>query len=182
MSRRASLPGASELFRRTSNPVFGDGAVTPAAPPAPASAPEAESVEATAADTAAPTAETPARAADEQAPAADSDAARKPAASEKPPSTTSGSAGLAKAGAGRRGSGRQKHDAKITVYLSGDELVAMEQARLALRASHDLAVDRGRIVREAVAVLLADFEARGEDSVLVTRLRDGDLDDQEAAN
>nr|WP_253866716.1 cobyrinic acid ac-diamide synthase [Prauserella halophila] len=99
------------------------------------------------------------------------------AASEK-----AGPGGLAKASTKRRGSGRQKHDAKITVYLSGDELVAMEQARLALRASHALAVDRGRIVREAVAVLLADFEARGEDSVLVTRLRDGDLDDQEAAD
>lgn len=189
MSRRASLPGASELFRRTSNPVFGDGAVTPAAPPAPAAAPDAESVETSAADA-------PAGAADETSAAAETAAVTETSAdgaaeeAESPrkqtASTTAakpasaGSAGLAKAG--RRGSGRQKHDAKITVYLSGDELVAMEQARLALRASHDLAVDRGRIVREAVAVLLADFEAGGEDSVLVTRLRDGDLDDQEATN
>nr|WP_221219938.1 cobyrinic acid a,c-diamide synthase [Prauserella isguenensis] len=177
------MPGASELFRRTSNPVFGDGAVTPAGPPAPAAAPDAESVEAPAADV-------PARAADE--PPAEAETAADRTAGEPEPTrkrtasttaakpATSDSGGLAKAG--RRGSGRQKHDAKITVYLSGDELVAMEQARLALRASHDLAVDRGRIVREAVAVLLADFEAGGEDSVLVTRLRDGDLDDQEATN
>ncbi|GAA1212074.1 cobyrinic acid a,c-diamide synthase [Prauserella alba] len=179
MSRRASLPGASELFRRTSNPVFGDGAVTPAGPPAPASAPEAESVEETAADTSArPAGE---QAAEPGADTAGKQAPEKPAAPERSArsaSTTSDSGGLAKAAAARRGSGRQKHDAKITVYLSGDELVAMEQARLALRASHDLAVDRGRIVREAVAVLLADFEAQGEDSVLVTRLRGGDLDDR----
>ncbi|MCP2261288.1 hypothetical protein LX15_005009 [Streptoalloteichus tenebrarius] len=71
----------------------------------------------------------------------------------------------------RRGSGRQKHDAKITVYVSDDELVALEQARLALRAEHGLAVDRGRIVREAVAVLLADLDQHGADSVLVRRLR-----------
>ncbi|HEY0638199.1 MAG TPA: hypothetical protein VGD67_11185 [Pseudonocardiaceae bacterium] len=70
----------------------------------------------------------------------------------------------------RGGSGRQKHDAKITVYVSGDELVALEQARLLLRAQHGLPVDRGRIVREAVAVLLADLDEHGEDSLLVRRL------------
>jgi hypothetical protein len=71
--------------------------------------------------------------------------------------------------------GRQKHDTKITVYLSGDELVAMEQARLALRANYGMVVDRGRLVREAVAVLLADFEQHGPDSVLMQRLRADDL-------
>jgi hypothetical protein len=85
-------------------------------------------------------------------------------------------------GAMRRGSGRQKHDAKITVYVSADELLAMEHARLALRGTHDLAVDRGRIVREAVAVVLADFDAHGEDSVLVRRLRGGDTDAEEATS
>jgi hypothetical protein len=74
----------------------------------------------------------------------------------------------------RRGSGRQKHDAKITVYVSGDELLALEHARLALRGSHGLVVDRGRVVREAVAVVLADFEEHGDDSVLVRRLRGDD--------
>jgi hypothetical protein len=43
--------------------------------------------------------------------------------------------------------------------------------RLALRGSHGLAVVRGRVVREAIAVLLADYEDHGEDSVLVQRLR-----------
>jgi len=32
-------------------------------------------------------------------------------------------------------------------------------------------VDRGRIVREAVAVVLADLESRGDASILVRRLR-----------
>ncbi|GAA4435695.1 hypothetical protein GCM10023148_42230 [Actinokineospora soli] len=66
---------------------------------------------------------------------------------------------------------RQKHDAKITVYVSGEELLALEHARLALRAQHGVAVDRGRVVREAVAVVLADLADNGEDSELVRRLR-----------
>jgi hypothetical protein len=72
----------------------------------------------------------------------------------------------------RRPSGREKHDEKITVYVSPSELVDLEHARLALRADHGLAVDRGRIVREAVAVVIADLEAKGADSILVRRLRD----------
>ncbi|HEX2130463.1 MAG TPA: hypothetical protein VHH15_02820 [Actinophytocola sp.] len=71
----------------------------------------------------------------------------------------------------RRGTPRQKHTSKITVYVSDEELLALEHARLALRATHGLAVDRGRVVREAIAVVLADLEERGEDSVLVRRLR-----------
>lgn len=70
----------------------------------------------------------------------------------------------------RRGSPRSKHDTKITVYLSQDELIALESARLALRAEHGMSVDRGRLVREAVAVLLADLHENGGDSVLVRRL------------
>ena len=73
---------------------------------------------------------------------------------------------------GNRPSGRERHDEKITVYVSPEELLGLEQARLELRAVHGLAVDRGRIVREAVAVVLADLEAKGADSILVRRLRD----------
>jgi hypothetical protein len=124
VSRRASLPGASELFRLTSTP-----AVEPARP-----------------------VEVP-----------------RPAGQERREQ-------LERSGTARRGSGRQKHDSKITVYVSGDELVAMEQARLVLRATHGVAIDRGRLVREAVAVLLADFEQHGPDSVLVQRLLEGQLD------
>jgi hypothetical protein len=66
---------------------------------------------------------------------------------------------------------RTKHDEKITVYISADELLALESARLTLRGQHGVAADRGRIVREAISVLLADLGERGEDSVLVRRLR-----------
>ncbi len=66
---------------------------------------------------------------------------------------------------------RTKHDEKITVYISADELLALETARLTLRGQHGVAADRGRIVREAIAVLLADLEDRGDESVLVQRLR-----------
>ena len=73
----------------------------------------------------------------------------------------------------RRPSGRERHDEKITVYVSADELFDLEQARLVLRGEHGLAVDRGRIVREALAVVIADLESRGESSTLVRRLREG---------
>ena len=69
-------------------------------------------------------------------------------------------------------SGRERHDEKITVYVSADELVAIEQARLVLRAEHGVAVDRGRLVREAVAEMLLDLEQHGEASVVVARLRE----------
>ena len=37
-------------------------------------------------------------------------------------------------------------------------------------------VDRGHLVREAIAVLLADLDARGETSVLATRLSQDTID------
>ena len=49
--------------------------------------------------------------------------------------------------------------------------MALESARLTLRAEHGVAADRGRIVREAISVLLADLAESGEDSVLVRRLK-----------
>jgi hypothetical protein len=69
----------------------------------------------------------------------------------------------------RPASGRETHSQKITVYLSADELLDLEKGRLTLR-SYGIPADRGRLVREAIAVLLADLEARGEDSVLAVRL------------
>jgi hypothetical protein len=69
----------------------------------------------------------------------------------------------------RPASGRETHTQKITVYLSADELLEVERARLTLRR-YGISVDRGRLVREAIAVLLADLDARGEDSVLAVRL------------
>ena len=70
----------------------------------------------------------------------------------------------------RRPSGRIRHDEKMTVYVTSDELLDIEHARLLLRREHGLAVDRGRLVREAVALVLADLEAQGADSALVRRL------------
>ena len=68
------------------------------------------------------------------------------------------------------GSGRVRHDEKMTVYVTADELFEIESARLTLRRSHGVAVDRGRLVREAVALCLADLEANGADSALARRL------------
>jgi len=69
----------------------------------------------------------------------------------------------------RPASGRERHAQKITVYLSGSELLDLERARLTLRAL-GITVDRGRIVREALAVLLADLDAEREQSLVARRL------------
>jgi hypothetical protein len=55
--------------------------------------------------------------------------------------------------------------------LSGAELIELERARLALR-SYGISVDRGRIVREALAVLLADLDSARENSLVAQRLRE----------
>jgi len=68
-------------------------------------------------------------------------------------------------------SGRERHDEKITVYLSTEELYDLEQARLALRGDLGLAVDRGRIVRESLAIIIADLESKGDQSIIARRLR-----------
>lgn len=70
----------------------------------------------------------------------------------------------------RRTSGRIRHDEKMTVYMTADELINIEHARLSLRRDHGLAVDRGRFVREAIALALAELDASGEDSAIVARL------------
>lgn len=70
----------------------------------------------------------------------------------------------------RRPTGRVKHDEKMTVYLSSDELLDLEHARLTLRRDLGMAVDRGRLVREAVAIALEQLEELGSESPLVRRL------------
>jgi hypothetical protein len=72
----------------------------------------------------------------------------------------------------RQASGRESHSNKITVYLSSAELLDLERAKLTLRG-YGLLADRGRIVRESLAVLLADLDAHGEESLIVRRLREG---------
>ena len=166
MTRRPVLPGASELFRRTDM-----------ATPQPEAAPVTE-LPTLAAAQASPALRTsgqrdgdaanpplqlvpdvaggaPRIVVDELA----SHRAAMPAAAPKPVSRT------------RAEKNRTRHEEKITVYCSADELLALETARLTLRGQHGVAADRGRIVREAIAVLLADLEVHGEDSVLVRRLR-----------
>jgi hypothetical protein len=71
---------------------------------------------------------------------------------------------------GRTSSGRVRHDEKMTVYVTSEELLDIEHARLDLRRHHGLAVDRGRIVRAAVALALEDLDEHGADSSLLQRL------------
>jgi hypothetical protein len=104
-------------------------------------------------------------------------AQQEPEAQEDEPEAPEPAEGGAAAGGhrrqrgGRRPSGRVRHDEKMTVYVTADELLDLEHARLLLRRDHGLAVDRGRFVREAVALALADLDARGEESVIVQRLK-----------
>jgi hypothetical protein len=55
--------------------------------------------------------------------------------------------------------------------LSSGELLDLERARLSLRA-YGTTADRGRIVREALAMLLADLDSEGERSQIARRLRE----------
>ena len=87
-----------------------------------------------------------------------------------PDATPSAESSEADAPGKRKPSGRVRHDEKMTVYVTADELLDLEQARLVLRRDHGLAVDRGRLVREAVALVLADLDENGLDSLLVQRL------------
>ena len=93
VNKRASLPGASELFRPTKAPE----PVTPAAPADPEKA--------------------------------------KPQKSE-PQGKEKASRPVA--------SGRIRHDQKITVYFSSEELFALEDATLELKRRHGINLDRGR--------------------------------------
>jgi hypothetical protein len=141
MSRRISLPGADELFRKTTlsavpdqNNEVAEVAHTnrPTTATASATNPVKQSTKTNGVR------QTP---------------RRKPTGLDKGPS------------------GREKHDEKITVYLSPEELFDLEQARLLLRGDLGLAVDRGRIVREALSIVIADLESKGDQSIIARRLR-----------
>ena len=133
MTRRASLPGADELFKQNSPALSAVREVAPETP-APVATPVA---------TATPKTKKGVR----------SIPRRRVVSVDKSPS------------------GRERHDEKITVYLSPDELFDLDQARLSLRGDLGLAVDRGRIVRESIAVIIADLEQKGDQSILARRLR-----------
>lgn len=196
MSRRVSLPGADELFRTTGGmglqasspaerrrkangearvPAPAGGSDSAPADPgqggAAAAAAEPSRGEHAAAETdAGGSSHSRAEGGDRGAAAPDRSRIAPPqeAAVTVQPQRGRGGGGR---GANRRPSGRERHDEKITVYVSAEELMDLEHARLVLRGEHGLAVDRGRIVREAVAVVLADLESRGDASILVRRLR-----------
>lgn len=166
MSRRPSLPGAAELFRTTSPAPTTTPAPEPESQPEPQREPHAAAQ--TAETASAPTAVVTAVPDLDPMPAASA-----PARSGR----TSGSRSVrstrrVRSVGDRIPSGRERHEEKITVYCSPEELLDLETARLHLRAEHGMAVDRGRIVREAVAVVLADLEAKGDSSILVRRLRE----------
>lgn len=67
-------------------------------------------------------------------------------------------------------SGRVRHNEKMTIYVTSAELLAVEQARLKLRGELGKNVDRGRLVRAALELALADLETHGMDSDLAQRL------------
>ncbi len=127
VNKRASLPGAAELFRTTqANPAL----------------------------------DTPRRAGQsEDVPT------QRPADKAASPATPSEAPQLPQA------SGRVRHDQKITVYFSSEELFALEDATLECKRAHGLKVDRGRLVRSAVALALADLAEHGADSDVVAALQ-----------
>jgi hypothetical protein len=197
MSRRPSLPGAAELFRSTGG--SGEAPESPSASPPAEGRRSAERLARLGAPREEPADPEPERAASvtplsgaaasglagyaapaepgfhglrQPAPAAFDDELADPGLRRAPARIRQTRRQPLRGAAERRPSGREKHDEKITVYCSAEELFELERARLALRGDHGLVVDRGRIVREAVAVVLADLEAKGESSILVRRLRE----------
>ncbi|MER5739874.1 MULTISPECIES: hypothetical protein [unclassified Streptomyces] len=165
-----SLPGADELFRTT-----GGMALQSSSPRRTVPAPAGESDTAAGADGGAAGSAEHAAASSEAAEPRARETESVPAQQPAPVKAAAPQAGAPARrrgrAANRRPSGRERHDEKITVYVSAEELMDLEHARLVLRGEHGLAVDRGRIVREAVAVVLADLESRGDASILVRRLR-----------
>jgi hypothetical protein len=164
VTRRPVLPGASELFRRTDAPSVPEVTELPSlstttSSPALRGTVGRRSEES--AEQQPPLTLVPGGAADDLA---SYRSAPQPAPTMQPNIPTRGRPARSRAD-------RAKHDEKITVYISADELLALETARLTLRGQHGVAADRGRIVREAISVLLADLDERGDDSVLVRRLR-----------
>lgn len=156
MPRRVTLPGASELFRPT-------GADAPDRRPATG----AQDSELAAAITTPTALDTPA--AGDTSPTVSTAAGLDTGAA--PVAAANGRAGQGRGtGPTTSGTGRVRHEEKITVYVSRDELLALEQARLRLRGDLGLAVDRGRLVRAAVALALADLDVAGENGELVRRL------------
>ncbi|WP_420175543.1 hypothetical protein [Luteococcus sp. OSA5] len=157
MPRRVSLPGASELFRPTSAPEIDL---------VPSPAPAQPSEERPSQEQPAPSAPRPRK---RRAPSAEP--TEQPASAPAEP-TAEKAQKPARKSTRKGASGRVRHDEKITVYVSREELMALEHARLELRGDYDLAVDRGRIVRESIALAMADLAAHGADSELVRRLNE----------
>ncbi|MFF7450867.1 MULTISPECIES: hypothetical protein [unclassified Streptomyces] len=189
MSRRVSLPGADELFRTTGGMALqpstprrganGDARVPApagesdgAAAASPEDAPQSVPAQGGDGDGAEHVATEPAEAGESRSRGAGGEnSGRRQDAQEGSAAAAPRKQRGGGRAASRRPSGRERHDEKITVYVSAEELMDLEHARLVLRGEHGLAVDRGRIVREAVAVVLADLESRGDASILVRRLR-----------
>lgn len=121
MSRRASLPGADELFRPTASPR---------------------------------------RAAQ----------AEREDKSPRPQADKSTNLQVAEETSSARKAPR--HETKVTFYCTNADLTALDSARLTLRSEHGIGADRGKVVRTALSYVLEDFEARGEDSILLRRLRE----------
>lgn len=158
MSRRVALPGADELFRST-----GDPSHTPAGE----AEPDVDGLPQTLASGWANRPDlTP-----ETMLVAEREAAAHDELDEAASALRSVTRRRPRAVSDRRPSGRERHEEKITVYVSAEELMDLEHARLTLRGDFGLIADRGRVVREALAVVLADLEAKGDASVLVRRLR-----------
>jgi hypothetical protein len=166
MSPRASLPGAAELFRSTGSGGPSISAVPDLAPTS-NEIPSRDAVLPDAAQERQPTAQASTAPAAVSPPAPMSDLSTPPRRAAVRQTSR-----RVRAAADQAPTGRERHEEKITVYCSAEELIALETARLSLRAEHGMAVDRGRIVREALAVVLADLAAKGDASILVRRLRD----------
>src|SRR5699024_1903720 len=68
-------------------------------------------------------------------------------------------------------SARARHNATTTVHLTSAQLLAVAQTGSRLRGEQGRSIDRGRLVRAALAVALDDWNTNGLDSQVGQLLR-----------
>jgi hypothetical protein len=68
---------------------------------------------------------------------------------------------------------RPRHDEKVTFYCTFEELTRLDEARLKLRRESAIVTDRGGLIRAAVTRALDELEREGEASALAQALSHG---------
>lgn len=145
MSKRAKLPGADELFRRTA-----------------VQAKEADSEQLVDKAT---------NIQDDNTPSPEDAKATYPMVSKATEAQSAESTDRFRRGpTARAETPKPRHDEKITFYCTEDELLRIEESRLKLRRESGIATDRGGLIRAAVRHALDELDRVGAKAGVVRHL------------